>query len=109
MAQTGLMLAYITAANRDEAVKLATVLVQERLAACANIFPGMTSLYWWQGEVKTSEEVALLVKTRADLMDALTTRVRALHSYSVPCVVAWPIVEGNSDFLDWIAAETRAP
>ena len=91
MAQTGLVLAYITAANRDEAVKLATVLVQERLAACANVFQGMTSLYWWQGEVQTSDEVAFLVKTRADLMEALTTRVRALHSYSVPCVVAWPI------------------
>lgn len=106
--QSVVMMAYMTAPNREEALKLATVLVEERLAACANVSEGMTSLYWWQGQVQREAEVSLIVKTRADLIDALKRRVRELHSYKVPCVVAWPIVAGNEDFLDWVRAETRS-
>ncbi len=101
------MLAYVTMATREEALKLATVLVEERLAACANVFEGVTSIYWWQGQVQQTGEACLLLKTRADLLMALTARVREQHSYTVPCVVAWPIADGNPDFLDWIRRETR--
>jgi periplasmic divalent cation tolerance protein len=108
MDQQPVMMVYITAPNRDEALKLATILVQERLAACANIHDGLTSLYWWQGQMEQAPEASLIVKTRADLIEALQGRVRELHSYSVPCIVAWPVTAGYEPFLDWVRNETRA-
>jgi periplasmic divalent cation tolerance protein len=107
MTDQTVMMAYITVPNRDEALRLAAVLVEERLAACANINDGMTSLYWWQGQVQQEREVGMIVKTRADLMKPLEQRVRELHSYTVPCVVAWPLTAGYAPFLDWVRQETR--
>ena len=100
---------YITASNRDEARRIARTLVEERLAACANVVSPIDSFYWWQGKVNEAGEVALFAKTRAELVEVVIARVRALHSYSVPCVVALPILSGNPAFLDWIGAETRTP
>jgi periplasmic divalent cation tolerance protein len=99
-------LLYITAANRDEAEKIANALVEERLAACANILGEISSIYWWQGKLTTDREVALTLKTRADLVEAAITRVKALHSYTVPCIVALPLLAGNPDYFAWLAAET---
>ncbi len=101
-------LIYITTADLGEAQRLASALVEERLAACANILPGMQSYHWWEDAVQTQQEVVLIAKTRAGRLDALINRVRALHSYDCPCVVAVPITEGNPDYLAWIAAETAA-
>lgn len=100
---------YITCANEAEAVKIGKALVQERLAACANILPGMISCYWWKGEVQEDRETVLVVKSRAALADALTEKVKALHSYEVPCVVFLPIVDGNPDYLKWLGEETGYP
>lgn len=97
---------YITAGSRDEAKKIGRALVEARLAACANVIDGMESVYWWQGELTEDREAVLIVKTRADLVAAVTARVKALHSYTVPCVVALPILDGNPDYLDWIGQET---
>lgn len=107
MTKHTVMLTYITVPNRDEALKLGRLLVEERLAACANVFDGITSFYWWEGKVQQEREVSLLVKTRADLLPALTDRVRELHSYTVPCVVSWPVAGGNDAFLNWVREETR--
>lgn len=101
------MLVYVTAPNRQEALALARAVVSERLAACANLLGDITSVYWWDGKLNEDAEVALVLKTRADLVEALTERLRALHSYACPCVVALPIASGNPDFLSWIAAETQ--
>lgn len=98
---------YITTSSREEAETIGRTLVEERLAACANVLGAVTSFYWWEGEVQADGEVSLVLKTRDDLVDALTERVKALHSYDCPCVVALPIAKGNPAFLDWIAAETR--
>jgi periplasmic divalent cation tolerance protein len=98
---------YITASSPDEARKIGRVLVEERLAACVNIFDRMSSLYWWEGKVDEGNEAVLIAKTREDLVPAITDRVKALHSYSCPCVVALPITQGNQDFLAWIGRETR--
>lgn len=106
---TELRWCYVTAPSEDEARQLARTLVTERLAACANVFPGVRSFYWWQGEVQEDAECVLVLKTRADRVAALTARVRALHSYTVPCVVALPILEGNPDYLRWLEAEAREP
>jgi periplasmic divalent cation tolerance protein len=97
---------YITAGSRDEALKIGCALVEERLAACANLIEGVTSIYRWEGAIQQDAEVALLVKTRMEFVPRLAERVGALHSYDCPCVVALPIEGGNPAFLDWIVAET---
>ena len=97
---------YITAGSREEALRIARALVEERLAACANLIQGVTSIYRWEGAIQQDAEVALLAKTRSDLVPRLTERVVEMHSYDCPCVVALPIEGGNQAFLDWIAAET---
>ncbi len=99
-------LVYITAADRAQALAIGRALVEARLAACANILPGITSIYRWEGAVQQDDEVALVAKTRSDLVEALVAKVRELHTYSCPCIVALPIVAGNPAFLEWIAAET---
>lgn len=99
---------YITAPNAAAARSIGRALVEARLAACANIFDGMTSVYRWEGAIQEETEAVLIAKTREDLVSALTAKVKALHSYDCPCVVALPIAGGNSAFLDWIAAETGA-
>lgn len=97
---------YMTASSREEAKKIGRTLVEERLAACANVIDGMESVYWWQGKLTEDREAVLIAKTRADLVPALTERVRALHGYTVPCVVALPILDGNPDYLAWLGEET---
>lgn len=100
-------LVYVTASSKDEALKIARTVVEERLAACANVFQPITSIYWWEGRVQEEGETSFLLKTRADLVDALTQRVKTLHSYTCPCVIALPVAAGNPAFLSWIENETR--
>lgn len=97
---------YMTAAAEDEGQRIARALVGERLAACANVIPGMTAVYWWQGKMEEGRECVVVAKTRRTLVEALTRRVRELHSYSCPCVVVLPIVDGNPAYLAWIGTET---
>jgi periplasmic divalent cation tolerance protein len=97
---------YVTASTPEEAERLAKALVGERLAACANILGPMQSFYWWDGAIQSGREVALVLKTRSTLVDAATRRIKALHSYDCPCVVALDIQGGNADYLKWIVSET---
>ena len=101
--------AYVTCADPTQAERLARAVVEARLAACANILPGMRSLYRWQGRIESAREVVLILKTRRSLVPALTARVKQLHSYTVPCVCVLPIVGGNADYLRWLMDETAAP
>lgn len=101
-------LIYITTDGTAEARMIGHALVAARLVACANILDPMTSVYWWEGVVQESQETVLIAKTTAAQVDALTEKVRELHSYDCPCIVAVPVDGGNPAFLDWIAAETRA-
>jgi periplasmic divalent cation tolerance protein len=96
----------VTVPSREEALRIARVLVEERLAAAANVLGGVGSVYWWQGRVAQAEEVLLLLKTRSALVPALGARVRQLHSYQCPSVVALPITGGNPDYLRWLEQET---
>jgi len=100
---------YVTASSGDEARRIAGAIITEKLAACANIIDGMASIYRWQGAIAEDREVVLILKTREALVERLTARVKALHSYDCPCVVSWPIAAGNADFLAWIEAETTGP
>ena len=99
---------YVTASDVKEAKKIARAVVEERLAACANIYPEIKSIYWWQGKVEESSETALVLKTRKELVPKLIERVKQLHSYTVPCIIALPIAEGNREFLEWIKSETKS-
>lgn len=103
MSQT---LIYVTAGSREEALGIGRALVESRLAACANVLAGTRSVYWWEGKVSEDDEVSLLLKTRDDLVGRLVDKVKEIHSYDCPCVVAVPITGGNRAFLDWIDAET---
>ncbi len=103
------VLVYITAKDIDEAKKLGQALVSERLAACVNILPAMTSMYWWEGAVQQADEAVILAKTRQELARPLMDEVKRLHSYEVPCIVTLPITDGEPAFLDWIGKETRTP
>mgnify|MGYP001485616838 CR=1 FL=1 len=100
---------YITCKNRDQALHIGRLLVESRLAACANVMESMHSLYWWQGEVVEDQEAVLIVKARAAHLDLLIKAVKSAHSYETPCIVALPILEGNPDYLAWLAAETEHP
>lgn len=99
-------LVYMTTETADEARRIGRALVEARLAACANVIGNMTSIYWWDGAVQDGQECVLIAKTTENLVDALTEKVKELHSYDCPCVVALPIGGGNADFLNWIAGET---
>jgi periplasmic divalent cation tolerance protein len=97
---------YVTAASKDEALKIGRILVTERLAACANIIPGMHAVYRWQGAVEEAEEAVLILKTRKELADKTLARVKALHSYDVPCAVVYDMANGLPAYLDWIDVST---
>lgn len=101
------LLVYITAASRENAVSLARALVERRLAACANILGDITSIYRWKGEIAEDAEVAMIVKTVAGKLGELVSVVKELHGYEVPAVAALPAVGGNEEFLQWVARETR--
>ncbi|MET1111228.1 MAG: divalent-cation tolerance protein CutA [Allosphingosinicella sp.] len=97
---------YATFASDEEARRIARTLVEERLAACANILGACRSLYRWQGAIEESEEVAALFKTRAGLAEALIARLAGLHSYDVPAAVVWPIAGALEGYGQWVRAET---
>jgi len=98
---------YMTAGSPEEARAIGKSLVSERLAACINIIEGMKSLYWWEGEVQEDNEVVVIAKTRESLVPKLSERVKEMHGYDCPCVVALLITDGFQPFLDWIGEETK--
>jgi len=103
-----LRLMYITCSNKKEARAIGKSLVSERLAACVNIINHMESMYWWNDTVETDKETILIAKTIADKTVALTDRVKELHSYDCPCVMAIKpqTKEGNGEYLAWLKNET---
>lgn len=105
-----IVLLYCTCASTAEAEAVAKAVVGQRLAACANIIPGMRSVYWWQGNLEQGEETVLILKTRSELAEAATEAVKAAHSYSVPCVLPLLVGEGgNADYVAWLLTETTKP
>jgi periplasmic divalent cation tolerance protein len=93
----------VTCPSQDIGQKIGQVLVEERLAACVNVVPGLTSIYRWEGKIARDAETLLVIKTRRTRLRALTARIQALHPYSVPEIVALPIVGGSGPYLAWLA------
>lgn len=96
----------ITAADEEEARLISRVLLKQRKAACANIIPGVNSLFWWQEKIDSARESLLVIKTRSALLDEVIQLVKEIHSYDVPEIIALPIIGGNRDYLEWIDNET---
>ncbi len=101
-------LVYMPASGQKEAERSGSALIEERLAACVNILAPIQSLFRWDGRVQREPETAFLAKTTRERFEALRRRVRELHSYETPCIVALPLADGDADFLAWIVRETRA-
>ncbi len=92
----------VTAKDKKEAEKIARGLLKAKLIACANIAEGVQSLFWWQGKIDSSQEVLLVLKTKKILFKKVMTKVKSLHSYQTPEIIALPIVAGSEDYLSWI-------
>jgi len=95
---------YITCGSLSEAKKIAHSVVDEKLAACANIFPSVVSIYEWDGDVQEEQECVLIFKTTEEKTELLQKKVKKMHSYTTPCIIVLPIEGGDEDFLKWIAS-----
>ena len=103
---TDALVVLVTAPGAEEAARIARALVEERLAACGNVVPGLRSIYRWEGAVHEDAEALLVLKTTRERFEALRARVLALHPYEVPEVVALPVEAGSASYLEWIVRET---
>ena len=104
---TDKLIVFVTCGNRDEAERIATAVVDDRLAACVNVLPGVRSCYVWEEKLTWSDEVMLVIKTTEARYVALQSKIRELHSYDVPEIVAMPIAMGFDKYLAWIANSTK--
>lgn len=91
----------------DEARTIGKELVSSRLAAGVNIIDHITSIYWWDKEIQDNKEVILIAKTKESLVSKVIEKVKSIHSYSCPCIVSLPVLDGNKDFLAWVSEETE--
>jgi periplasmic divalent cation tolerance protein len=98
-------LVYITTSSKEESEKIANKLVEGKLAACINIIPSIESIYLWKGEIEEDEESLLIAKTKAKNIDKIIKKVKEIHSYETPAILAIPIIEGSKDYLDYLDSE----
>ncbi len=104
---TEFIIVFITAPKEDEAHRIAHDIIASRLGACVNIIKNIRSIYRWKGRIEDEGEVLMIVKTRMDLFGELKKRVKELHSYSVPEIIALPVIEGSEEYLSWLKEETE--
>ncbi len=97
---------YITVPDENEAVNISKTLVDEKLAGCINIVKGIRSIYSWKGKIEDEPEILLILKSRRHLFKRLQSRVKELHSYTVPEIIAVPVIEGSEDYLRWLESVT---
>ncbi len=103
---THLVIGYMTVPSMDVAKDLATVLIDERLAACISIVPSIRSIYRWQEKSCDEQEILLIIKTTSSMIDLLINRATAMHPYDVPEIIFTPVVAGNEPYLQWVKDET---
>jgi periplasmic divalent cation tolerance protein len=102
MANSTYVVVFITTSSETEARQISDALLTRRKAACVNIIPTVNSSFWWQGKLESAAESLLMVKTKASLVDEVVALVKENHSYTVPEIIALPIIGGNPDYLEWI-------
>jgi periplasmic divalent cation tolerance protein len=105
MEESAYIVLFITTATVEEAQQISKVLLNQRKAACVNIVPKVSSLFWWQDKLDSAQESLLIVKTKASQLNEIVRLVKELHSYDIPEIIALPIVGGNQDYLEWIDKE----
>jgi periplasmic divalent cation tolerance protein len=105
MEETSYIVVLITVKDSEEAQKIAKSLLKRRQAACVNIIPEVNSHFWWKDKLDSARESLLIVKTKESLLPELIKSVKKIHSYSIPEIIALPIVGGSQDYLDWIDSE----
>ncbi|CAL2037451.1 hypothetical protein CAEBREN_03571 [Caenorhabditis brenneri] len=103
-----MMMVYVTTPSKEVAMTLARTTVAEALVACANVIPGVTSVYQWKGKIEEDQEHVVILKTVESKVEELSSRVRSLHPAETPCFVAVPIDKISSDFGEWIVNSTKA-
>ncbi len=96
---------YMTAGSKEEAMKVGKALLEEKVAACINIIDNMNSMYVWKGEVQNDQEVVVIAKTTREKIPALIEKVKAVHSYECPCIIALPVESGYLPFMQWVKEE----
>jgi periplasmic divalent cation tolerance protein len=101
------ILLYITASTREEAISISHELLGLRLVACTNISEHITSMYHWQNEIEHKSEAVIVAKSLRMHLEAIVAKVKGMHSYNIPCIIAMPILGGNQDFLDWAVQEMK--
>lgn len=101
------ILVLVTASDQREAEKIARGLLEEKLAACVNIMSGVSSFFWWQGALDRAEESVLLIKSRRECFEKIAARVKELHSYELPEIIALPLTAGHTEYLRWIDESVR--
>jgi periplasmic divalent cation tolerance protein len=104
---TKIVFAYITTKSKSEAQKIGKILLQEKLAACLNIFNNMNSMYCWKGKIKEVHESVLIAKTSQKLFPKLAKKVKSIHSHSVPCILQIPITDGNNEYVEWLLSSVK--
>jgi periplasmic divalent cation tolerance protein len=105
--ETPYIIVLVTVANKQEGEKISQKLLEEKLIACANIVGPVSSHFHWDGKVEAAEEFLILMKSRMDLFEILCLRVKALHSYEVPEVLALPVIAGSKAYLDWLCTSLK--
>jgi periplasmic divalent cation tolerance protein len=103
------ILIYSTFPSAEEAERIGGVLVERGLAACVNIFPGMTAIYMWEGKRERGSEAAMIIKTRGSLASQVVAEAKKLHPYTNPALLVLPVSDGSEDFMRWIAEQTAKP
>jgi len=93
----------VTTKDKKEAEKISRGLLEAKLIACANIMEGIQSIFWWQGKIDGSKEVLLVLKTKKNLFKKVSAKVKSLHSYQTPEIIALPIAGGSKEYLNWIS------
>jgi periplasmic divalent cation tolerance protein len=102
-----LIVVFVTVGGEEEALNIARTIVEERLAACANIVPAIRSIYRWKGEICDDPELLLIIKTRSQLFPAVQQRIKQLHSYEVAEIIGVPISSGAADYVSWVLENTQ--
>lgn len=100
-------LIYVTAGDEEEAVNIGETIVKERLAACSNIISDMKSIYWWEDDIEKDNEVIIILKTLEENVETIINRIKEIHSYDNPCIIAIPVLNVSSSYLKWLKEEIK--
>lgn len=100
-----MVLIYVTTSNGEEAINIGETIVKERLAACSNIISEMKSIYWWEGNLEKDNESILILKTMEENINKIISRIKEIHSYDNPCIIALPVLNVSDSYLKWLKEE----